>query len=71
MFDNKAGQNLERRNQPFGISAAMRFDNADYDILALRQQVGAFTQHFKCFADAGRCAKKNLQPPACFLARLF
>ena len=49
----------------------MGFDDTDDDIdSAAPFGLGGF-QHLEGFADAGRCAQENLQPPARFLRRLL
>ena len=55
VFDDPARQNRERRNQRFGVSPTMGFDNADDNIPAVVQQFRTFAQHFERLADTGGC----------------
>ena len=59
--DGGAGQDLEGRGQRHRLGAAMGFDDAGDDILAIAQHLRACPQHLEGFAHTGRGTQKYLE----------
>ena len=69
VLDALARQDLEAVEQRGGLGAAVRLDDADDDIAALRAQALRLGQHRVGLADAGRRAEEDLEPAALARAR--
>ena len=67
VVDLAAGNDFEAGEQRLGLPPAMGFDNADNDIDPLAPLRLRRKQHLVGLADTGRCAEKNLEPPAALL----
>ena len=61
MLQRAARQDLEGRGQRHGLGAAMGFDDAGHDILAIAQHLRARPQHLEGFAHTRRGTQKDLE----------
>ena len=71
MLNLAARQHFKGGGQRLRIVASMRFDNTEYNVAALCQQVSSLAQHFECLTDTGRCAEDDFQPSARLAFRRF
>ena len=62
VFETPARDDLETVEQSLRLLAAMRFDDADHDIVAVLLPGASLLQHLVGLADAGSRADENLEP---------
>ena len=69
VFETPARDDLEAVEQGLRLLAAMRFDDADHDVVAVLLPGARLLQHLVGLADAGSRADENLEPAGFALFR--